>query len=207
MSLGTSAIHARSQTNNKNIDICENTLLLKRVYCGMFNIFLPADDEVAIIIKNVSGTGHLCVSLRFRFVYLVGTVSHVRRKNIDVVTLLLLSASPVKGCHSGVPISIWSHLLHHHPHFNHSLAASINLLLGLPHFLFPGNSILSIRLPIYRHTHHLFLRIYPYHLSLASRVFSPNFPTCAVPLMYSFLILSIIVTPNENLQLATSISA
>ena len=81
MSLGTSAIHARSQTNNKNIDICENTLLLKRVYCGMFNIFLPADDEVTIIIKNVSGTGHLCVSLRFRFVYLVATVRHGWRKN------------------------------------------------------------------------------------------------------------------------------
>ena len=50
----------------------------------------------------------------------------------------------------------------------------------------------------------------PYHLSLASRVFSPNFPTCAVPLMYSFLILSILVTPNENRNIfnsATSISA
>ena len=72
------------------IDICENTLLLKRVYCGMFNIFLPADDEATIIIKNVSGTGHLCVSLRFRFVYLIGTVSHVRRKNIHLATLAIL---------------------------------------------------------------------------------------------------------------------
>ena len=41
-----------------------------------------------------------------------------------------------------------------------------------------------------------FLRTCPYHLSLASRVFSPNRPTCAVPLMYSFLILSILVSPS-----------
>ena len=51
---------------------------------------------------------------------------------------------------------------------------SINLLFGLPRFLFPGNSILSILLPIYPSS---FLRRFPYHLSLASRVFSPNFPT------------------------------
>ena len=40
-----------------------------------------------------------------------------------------------------------------------------NLLFGLPRFLFPGNSILSILLPIYPSS---FLRRYPYHLSLAS---------------------------------------
>ena len=78
-----------------------------------------------------------------------------------------------------------------------SFTTSINLLFGLPRFLFPGNSILSILLPIYPSS---FLCRCPYHLSLVSRVFSPNFPTCAVPLMYSFLIilLSILVTPNEN---------
>ena len=88
-----------------------------------------------------------------------------------------------------------------------SFTTSINLLFGLPGFLFPGNSILGILLPIYPSP---FLRRCPYHLSLASRVFSPNFPTCAVPLMYSFLILSILVTPNENRNIfnsATSISA
>ena len=88
-----------------------------------------------------------------------------------------------------------------------SFTTSINLLFGLPRFLFPGNSILSILLPIYPSS---FLRRCPYHLSLASRVFSLNFPTCAVPLMYSFLILSILVTPNENRNIfnsATSISA
>ena len=76
-----------------------------------------------------------------------------------------------------------------------SFTTSINLLFGLPRFLFPGNSIFSILLPIYPSS---FLSTCPYHLSLASRVFSPNCPTCAVPLMYSFLILSILVTPNEK---------
>ena len=57
-----------------------------------------------------------------------------------------------------------------------SFTTSINLLFGIPHFLFPGNSILSILLPIDPSS---FLRRWPYHLSLASRVFSPNFPTCA----------------------------
>ena len=55
-----------------------------------------------------------------------------------------------------------------------SFTTSINLLFGLPRFLFPGNSILSILLPIYPSS---FLRRCPYNLSLASRVFSPNFPT------------------------------
>ena len=90
-----------------------------------------------------------------------------------------------------------------------SFTTSINLLFGLPRFLFPGNSILIILLPILLYPSS-FLRRCPYHISLASRVFSPNFPTCAVPLMYSFLILSILVTPNENRNIfnsATSISA
>ena len=76
-----------------------------------------------------------------------------------------------------------------------SFTTSIHLLFGLPRFLFPGKSILSILLPIYQS---YFLRTCPYNLSLASRIFSPNRPNCAVPLMYSFLILSNIVTPNDN---------
>ena len=88
-----------------------------------------------------------------------------------------------------------------------SFTTSINLLFGIPRFLFPCNSILSIILPIYTSS---FLRRCPYHLSLASRVFSPNFPTCATPLMYSFLLLSILATPDGNSNIfnsATSISA
>ena len=87
-----------------------------------------------------------------------------------------------------------------------SFTTSINLLFGLPRFVFHGNSILSILLPIYPSS---FLRACPYHLR-QSRLFSPNRPTCAVPLMYSFLILSILVTPNGNRNIfksATSISA
>ena len=88
-----------------------------------------------------------------------------------------------------------------------SFTTSIYLLLGLPRFLSPDSFILSILLPIYTS---FFLRTCPYHLSLASRVFSPNRPTCAVPLMYSFLILSILFTPIENCNVfnsATSIYA
>ena len=88
-----------------------------------------------------------------------------------------------------------------------SFNTSINLLFGLPRFLFPGNSIHRIRLPIYPSS---FLSTWPYHLSIACRVFSPNRPTCAVPLKNSFLILSILVTPTEKPNIfnsATSISA
>ena len=77
-----------------------------------------------------------------------------------------------------------------------ALTTSINLFLGPPRFLLPGNSILSILLPIYPSS---FLRTCPNHLSRVSRVFFPNRPNGTVPLMYSFLILSILVTPNEKL--------
>ena len=59
-----------------------------------------------------------------------------------------------------------------------SLAASLYLLLGLPDFRFLGSSIV---LPIHPSS---FLRTCARHHSLASCVFSPNRPTCAVPLMY-----------------------
>ena len=69
---------------------------------------------------------------------------------------------------------------------------------------FPVSSLLatpSLSIPIY------FLRtiLCPYHLSLVSRVFCPNRPNCAVPLMYSFLILSILLTPNENRNIFNSV--
>ena len=53
-------------------------------------------------------------------------------------------------------------------------------------FLFPGSSIVSVLLPIYPAAS--FLSTCPNHLGLASRTSSPNGPTCAVPLMYSFLV-------------------
>ena len=85
-----------------------------------------------------------------------------------------------------------------------SFTTSITLIFYLPRFLcflFPDNSTLSILLPIYPA---YFLRTCPYHLSLASRVFSPNSPTCAVPRVYSFLSLSIIVT-HENRNLLSTL--
>ena len=50
----------------------------------------------------------------------------------------------------------------------------------------------------------------PCHLSLPSLIFIPNRSTLTVPLMYSFLILSFLVTPIANLNIfvsATSISS
>ena len=44
------------------------------------------------------------------------------------------------------------------------------------------------------------------HLSLASLTLSPNCLTCSVLPMCSFLILSILVTPTENLDLFNSVS-
>ena len=89
-----------------------------------------------------------------------------------------------------------------------SFITSINLLFGLPFSSFlatPSSASVS------QYNHHLSsVGACPYHLSLASRVFSPTYPSCAVPLMYSFLILSIIVTPTENRNIfnsATSASA
>ena len=69
----------------------------------------------------------------------------------------------------------------------------ISILSYLPSFLFPGSSILSILLPLYRSS---FLRTCPNQPSLRLLVSYPNLPTGAVPLMYSFLILSIIVASS-----------
>ena len=82
-----------------------------------------------------------------------------------------------------------------------------NLLFGLPLFLFPGNSVSIIFLPTYSWS---LLIICSYHLSLPSPIFIPNCYTLTVLLMYSFLILSFLVTPIANLNTfisATSISS
>ena len=81
-----------------------------------------------------------------------------------------------------------------------------NLLFGLPLFVFLGNSISIIFLLTYSWS--LFMT-YPYHLSLSSLIFIPSHSTLTVLLMYSFLILSFLVTPIANLNIfisATSIS-
>ena len=83
-----------------------------------------------------------------------------------------------------------------------SFTTSKNLLFGLPLFLLPGNSISITFLPTYSLS---LLMTYPYHL-----IFIPNRSTLTVSLMYSFLILSFLVTPIANLNIfisATSISS
>ena len=82
-----------------------------------------------------------------------------------------------------------------------------NLLFGLPLFLFPGTFIFITLLPTYSWS---LLMTCPYHLSLLSLIFIPNCFTLTVPLMYSFLLLSFLVTPIANLNIfisATSISS
>ena len=85
--------------------------------------------------------------------------------------------------------------------------ASTNLLFGLPLCLLPGSSISSILLPMYPLS---LLCTCPNHLNLAFLAFSPSLHVWVVPLMILFLILSILVTPKENLTFfssATSSSA
>ena len=85
----------------------------------------------------------------------------------------------------------------------YSFTTSRNLLLVFPFFLFPGNSISIIPLPIYSWS---LLMICPYHLILFSLIFIPNRSTLTVPLIYSFLIL-FFVTPIENLNIFISVTS
>ena len=82
-----------------------------------------------------------------------------------------------------------------------SFTTSINLFLGLPLFLFPGNSISVNLFPTYSWS---FLITCPYHLSLKFLIFIPNRSTLTVLLMYSFLILSFLVTAIANLKIFIS---
>ena len=87
-----------------------------------------------------------------------------------------------------------------------SFTTSTNLLFGLS-LLFFGNSISIIFLPTYSWP---LLMTCQYHLSLPSLLFIPNRSTLTVFLMYSFLILSFLVTPIANFNIfiaATSISS
>ena len=82
-----------------------------------------------------------------------------------------------------------------------------NIFFGLPLFLFPSNSVSIIFLPTYSWS---LLMTCPYQLSLPSLIFIPSRSTLTVLLIYSFLILSFLVTPIANLNIfisATSISS
>ena len=80
---------------------------------------------------------------------------------------------------------------------------SKNILFSLPLFLFPGNSISITLLPTYSWS---LLMTCPYQRSLPSLIFIPNRSSLTVPLMYSFLILSFLVTPIANLNIFISVT-
>ena len=82
-----------------------------------------------------------------------------------------------------------------------SRTTSNHLFLGLPLFLLPGTSISSVLLPTYSAS---LLFTCPYHCSLAPLIFSPNLAIFAVPRIYSFLILSSLVTPSAHLTIFNS---
>ena len=83
---------------------------------------------------------------------------------------------------------------------------SIHLLLGLLLLLFPCTSI-SVTSLLTWSSATLLLK-YPYHLNLDFRIFLEISVTFTVPLIYSFLIQSLLVTPTIHLSIfisATSI--
>ena len=82
-----------------------------------------------------------------------------------------------------------------------SFTTSRSLLFNLGLFLFPGNSVSITFLLIYSWS---LLITCPYHLSLPSLIFILNFSTLTAPLMYSFLILSFLVTHIANLNIFIS---
>ena len=88
-----------------------------------------------------------------------------------------------------------------------TFATSKNLVFVLPLFLFSDN---SISITLFRTYSWSLLMACPYHLSLPSLIFISNCSTLTVPLMYSFLILSLLITPIANVNIfisATSISS
>ena len=82
-----------------------------------------------------------------------------------------------------------------------SFITPINLLLGLPLFLFTDNSNSINLFPKYSWS---LLLTCPYHLSLSFLIFIPIRSTLTVLLMYSFLILSFLVTAIANLNIFIS---
>ena len=90
---------------------------------------------------------------------------------------------------------------HQLPPYLHIFFASKNLFFGLPLLIFPSTSISIILLPTYFRS---LLMTCPYHLSLPSLIFIPNRSILTVLLMYSFLILSFLITPIANLNIFIS---
>ena len=81
------------------------------------------------------------------------------------------------------------------------LHASFHLRCGRPLLLFPGMSTFSILLTM---CSSCILLTWPYHFSLFSVVFLEAFTTLVVPLMCSFRILSLLVSPHIHLSIPIS---
>ena len=81
------------------------------------------------------------------------------------------------------------------------LMLSIHLRFGLPLLLFPGTSIPNTLFPTYSSS---LLETCPYHFNLLSCTFLDISPTFVFPLILSFLILSILVTPLIHLNILIS---
>ena len=81
------------------------------------------------------------------------------------------------------------------------LMLSNHLRFGLPLLLFPGTSIPITLFPTYSSS---LLETSPYHFNLLSCTFLDIYPTFVVPLILSFLILSILVTPLIHLNILIS---
>ena len=110
----------------------------------------------------------------------------------------LLPSGVVRGRQSGFSISInFVPILELHPPL--SLPSPLS---PHPYTFFSAFPISSFRaVPssaiFCQHTQHL-SSVHDQITPVLPCDFSPNRPTCAVALVYSFLILSILVTPNEN---------
>ena len=112
----------------------------------------------------------------------------------------------IRGSHSVLPASKPSCLQRPSP--SHQLLAyllSLDLKIFSLVFLFSSFSITPFLSSFFLDTYSLsVLMTCPYHLSLPSLIFIPNRSFLTVLLMYSFLILSFLVTPIVNLNIFIS---
>ena len=126
------------------------------------------------------------------------------------ILLLLLSASPVRGRHNRFPtpfVPIFCILLRHFNHY-HVLSHRIQIP---PLLAFIVSSFLAVQssASLSQYTHNL-SSVHVQTTSVLTSVLSLSRPKSVVPLMYSFLILSICVPLNENRNIfnsATSINS
>ena len=117
--------------------------------------------------------------------------------------------------HLGSPVQLISFLLHY-PLFDalsslnpasviiYLLHASVHLRFGRPLLLFPGMSTSSILLTM---CPSFILLTWPYHFSGFSVTFLDACTTLAVPIMCSFRILSLLVTPHIHLSILISFTS